>query len=321
MTLFLDEATVHSLVDMDDALEEVENAFRAAGTGGASNVPRIRVPLGDGTLRITAAVLPSRGYYGVKVSSSTVFASGAGRVFYLYEHGTGRLVAAVQVFGLGTLRTGAVTGVATKHLANADATSIGVIGTGRQARTQVWGVSRVRRIDEIRVFGRDSDRLSRFCADLVGDGYPATPVGTAQEAVQDADIVVTATTATKPVLHGAWLTPGTHVNAVGANYEHRRELDTATVERAAVIVTDDPEQARYEASDLAFPAAEGALDWERVRGLDEIVAGDAPGRESHDQITLFESLGVALGDVALVARAYERAVVTGAGEQIPDLSK
>jgi ornithine cyclodeaminase len=178
----------------------------------------------------------------------------------------------------------------------------------------------VRRIDEIRVFGRDADRRSRFCADLVRDGHPAKPMNTAEEAVRDADIVVTATTATTPVLHGAWLTPGAHVNAVGANYEHRRELDTATVERAAVVVTDDPEQARYEASDLALPAAEGALDWERVRGLDEIVAGTVPGRETHHQITLFESLGVALGDVALVARAYERAVATGAGERLPDLT-
>jgi len=320
MTLFLDETTVLGLIDMDDAIAEVEDAFHASGTGEASTVPRMRAPLGNGTLRITAAVLPARGFYGVKVSSSAVFDSDAGRMFYLYEHETGRLAAAVQVFGLGTLRTGAVSGVATKYLANPDATSLGVIGTGRQAHTQVSAVSRVRDIDEIRVFGRDPERRSRFCAALVEDGHPASPVDTAEAAVRGADIVVTATTATEPVLQGAWLAPGAHVNAIGANYEHRRELDTPAVARASVVVTDNPEQARFEASDLTRPAAEGALDWEQVVGLDEIVSKTAPGRESQHQITLFESLGVALGDVALVARAYERAVATGAGEQLPDLT-
>jgi ornithine cyclodeaminase/alanine dehydrogenase-like protein (mu-crystallin family) len=213
-----------------------------------------------------------------------------------------------------------VSGVATKHLANPDARSLGVIGTGRQARTQVAAVTRVRRIDEIRVFGRDPDRCAHFCADLVGDGHPATAVDTAEAAVRDADIVVTATTATEPVLRGTWLAPGSHVNAIGANYEHRRELDTAVVARASVVVTDNQEQARYEATDLTRPVAEGVLDWERVRGLDEIVCGTAPGRESRHQITLFESLGTALGDVALVARAYERAVANGAGERLPDLA-
>ena len=320
MTLFLDERCVADLVDMDDALDAVEEAFCAAGNGSAINVPRVRAPLRDGTLRITAAVLQYRGYYGVKVSSSTVFRSNAGRVFNLYKEDTGELCAVVQVFGLGALRTGATSGVATRHLANEDATVLGVIGTGRQARTQVSAICRVRTIREIRVFSRTPQNRARFCAEVARDGMPATGVDAAEYAVRDCDVVVTATTATAPVVLGHWLASGTHVNAVGANYEHRRELDTEVVTRANVIATDDRDQARYEAADLAIPVAEGSLGWDRVRGLDEILAGSAPSRTTPDDITLFKSLGVALGDVALAARAYETALRRGVGQQLPDLS-
>lgn len=320
MTLFLDERCVADLIDMKDALDAVEEAFRAAGNGSAFNVPRMRAPLADGTLRITAATLHYCGYYGVKVSSSTVFESSAGRVLNLYKDATGELCAVVQVFGLGALRTGAVSGVATRHLANEDATVLGVIGTGRQARTQVSAICRVRPIREIRVFSRAPEHRARFCAELAEDGLPAMAVGSAEEAVQNCDVVVTATTATAPVMLGRWLASGTHVNAVGANYEQRRELDTEVVTRATVIATDDRDQVRYEATDLVAPVTEGSLRWEQVRGLGEILAGTTPGRATPDDITLFKSLGVALGDVALAARAYETAIRRGVGQQLPDLS-
>jgi len=320
MTLFLDERSVAGLVDIDDALHAVEAAFRAAGEGSAVNVPRVRAPLPSGTLRITAAVLPSLGYYGVKVSSSAVFGSQAGRVFHLYQIDTGELCAVLQVFGLGALRTGAASGVATKYLATEDAATLSVIGTGRQARTQVAAVCRVRPIKEIRVFSRSVENRDRFCTELAAEGSTATAVASAEEAVRDSRVVITATTATEPVVLGTWLAPGTHVNAVGANYEHRRELDSEVTARSAVIVTDDRDQARYEATDLTAPVAEGLLTWDRVRGLDEIVAGTAPGRASAEDITLFKSLGVALGDVALAARAYEKALRAGAGRPLPHLS-
>ena len=319
MTLFLDEETVAHLVTMDDALAAVAEAFAASGDGTAVNVPRVRAPLGNGVLRITAAVLSYRGYYGVKMSSTAVFGSTAGRVFNLFKD-DGELCAVMQVFTLGSLRTGASSGVATDHLANKDAAVLGVIGSGRQARTQVAAIRSVRAIEEIRVFSPNPTRRAAFC-DAVSDArVSAGGVDRAEEAVRGADIVVTATTATSPVMMGTWLSPGTHVNAVGANYEHRRELDSEAVARASVIVTDDRQQVRYEATDLAAPVREGLLDWERVRGLDELLAGTALGRRSPDEITLFKSLGVALGDVALAVRAYEAALAAGAGQRLPDLA-
>ncbi len=320
MTLFLDEKCVAGLVGMDDALEAIEQVFAEVGRGTVANVPRIRAPLKDGTLRITAAVLNELGYYGVKVSSTTIFESAAGRVFSLYKAATGELAAIVQVFAMGALRTGAASGIATKYMARSDASVLGIIGTGRQARTQAEAICKVRPIREIRAFSRSPDNRARFCDGLAATGARIVAVDSAEAAVRGADVVATATTATEPVLLGDWLAPGAHVNAIGANYEYRRELDCDVVARAAVIATDDREQVRYEATDLAAPVADGVIGWDQVASLGDIVAGNIPGRNTDQDITLFKSLGVALEDVALAARAYEKALAAGVGHKLPDLA-
>ena len=321
MTLFLDESTVAKLVDMDDALESTEAVFRDAGHNGVINVPRVRAPLAKGILRITAAVWTARGYYGVKVSSTSVFGRNAGRLFLLYHEESGSAVAAVQVFQMGTLRTGAASGVATKYMARKDARTLGVIGPGRQARTQIEAICRVRPIEQVRVFGRKQEPLLKFCAEMrevvKADVRPAS---FAEQAVAGADVIVTATTSSDPVVFGKWLQPGAHINAIGANHESRRELDTEVVTRAAVVATDDPEQVRYEATDLAAPVREGLFSWDKVLPLASIVAGQKPGRTSDSDITIYKSLGVAFEDVALAVTAYERALTSGAGVKLPDLA-
>ena len=227
----------------------------------------------------------------------------------------------LQVFGLGALRTGAASGVATKHMARQDACVLGVIGTGRQARTQVEAITHVRPIKEVRVFSRSQENRGRFCHDVAAHHeLHAVPAATAEEAIRGADIAVTATTSTTPVLLGEWLAPGTHVNAIGANYEHRRELDVKAIERAATIATDDPEQVRYESTDLAEAVAQGILAWNSILPLGEIVAGRVPGRAGKDDVTLFKSLGVAMEDVALSIRAFEKARQQGLGLTLPDLA-
>ncbi len=320
--LFLDEACVRQLVTMEDALAAVEEVFGAQGRGGVFNVPRVRAPVKGGILRITAAVLSYRGYYGVKVSSTAVFHSNAGRMFCLFREETGELCAVVQVFAMGALRTGAASGIATKYLANADAAVLGVLGSGRQARTQVDAVCAVRPIREIRVWSpRDASREA-FCADVKKVNKINTlSVSTAELVVRDADILVTATTSAAPVVKGEWLKTGVHINAIGANFEHRRELDTATVTAAKFIATDDTEQVRYESTDLAVPVAEGKLSWDQVHSLGDVVAGKLKGRTGHEDITLFKSLGVAIEDVALAAHAYEKALKLGVGMTLPDLTR
>lgn len=306
---------------MDDALAAVEEVFREQGRGGVVNVPRVRAPLKGGILRITAGVLSYRGLYGVKVSSTAVFGRNAGRMFCLYREETGELCAVVQVFGMGALRTGAASGVATKFMANDNASVLGVLGSGRQARTQVEAVSRVRRLSAVKVYSPTASHREGFCADIASRlDVRAVPVASCEAAVRGSDIIVSATTSEAPVVRGEWLEPGAHINAIGANYEHRRELDTAAVRMTAFIAADDPEQARYEASDLAEPVKEGALSWDRVHALADVVAGTRRPRSSARDITLYKSLGVAIEDVALAARAYEKAVAQNAGVVLPDLA-
>ncbi|MEY4600103.1 MAG: hypothetical protein RLZZ445_2900 [Pseudomonadota bacterium] len=320
--LFLDEACVRQLVTMEDALAAVEEVFGAQGRGGVFNVPRVRAPVKGGTLRITAAVLSYRGYYGVKVSSTAVFHSNAGRMFCLYREESGELCAVVQVFAMGALRTGAASGIATKYLANPDAAVLGVLGSGRQARTQVDAVCAVRPISEIRVWSPRAASREAFCADVKKiNKINAIPVSSEEDAVRGADVLITATTSTSPVVQGAWLKPGVHINAIGANFEHRRELDSATVAAAKFIATDDTEQVRYESTDLAVPVSEDKLSWDQVHSLGDVVAGKIKGRNARDEVTLFKSLGVAIEDVALAARAYEKALKLGVGMTLPDLTR
>jgi ornithine cyclodeaminase/alanine dehydrogenase-like protein (mu-crystallin family) len=321
MAIFLDERCVAGLLTMEDALAAVEEVFREQGRGNVVNVPRVRAPLKGGVLRITAGVLSYRGLYGIKVSSTAVFGRNAGRMFSLYREESGELCAIVQVFGMGALRTGAASGIATKFMANANAGVLGVLGSGRQARTQVEAICRVRRIAEAKVYSPTKEHRERFCREIAGaHGLKATPVDSPEAAVRESEVIVSATTSETPVVQGRWLAAGAHVNAIGANYEHRRELDTAAVRAAAFIAADDPEQARYEATDLIEPVKEGVLTWDRVRSLADVVSGNVQARAAASDITLFKSLGVAIEDVALAARAYEKALAQGAGVQLPDLA-
>jgi alanine dehydrogenase len=322
MTIFLDEDAVSRLLTMQTALSAVEEVFAAQGRNEVVNIPRIRTKVKGGILRITAGVLNYRGYYGVKISSTTAFGTNAGRLFLLYNDKDGALCAAIQVFGLGMFRTGAASGIATKYLALPDASRLGVIGSGRQAQTQVEAVCAVRPIREVSVYSRGAENRVAFCEELQSrlPGVSLRPVASAELATRGAQVLITATTATAPVVMGDWIAAGTHINAVGANLEHRRELDSEVVRKAAKIVTDDLEQVRYEATDLAVPVIEGILDWDDVRSLGAVVAGLEEGRRTTDDITIFKSLGVAIEDVALAARAYEAAVAQGVGVQLPNLA-
>jgi len=322
MPLFLDEECVTSLVTMDDALEVVEELFREQGRGGVVNVPRVRAPVKGGILRITTAVLSYRGYYGIKISSNAVSSKHVGRLFCLYREDGADLCAIMQVYGMGALRTGAASGVATKYLANPDAATLAVIGSGPQARTQALAICKVRPIREIRVYSRTPGHRERFSRDIAAEtGVTAVAMASGEDAVRGSDVVVTATSARTPVLHGKWLAPGAHVNAIGANYESRRELDIDAVAAARFVAADDREQVQYESTDLAEAVKNGRLEWDDVHNLAEVVSGQVRGRASPRDITLFKSLGVAMEDVALAARAYERAVERGAGAPLPDLDR
>jgi ornithine cyclodeaminase/alanine dehydrogenase-like protein (mu-crystallin family) len=208
--------------------------------------------------------------------------------------------------------------VATRYLARPDADRVGCYGTGWQARSQLEAVCAVRRVREVRVYGRDAARRARFAEEMSGVlGVPVRPAEQPEAAARDASILITITSSRTPVLEGRWIAPGTHVNAAGSNALQRAELDVEAVRRAAVIVTDSLEQARVECGDLVAPLEQGVVRWEDVHELGEIVAGTRPGRQRPDDVTLFESQGVALEDVAVAVRVVARARERQVGQEIP----
>jgi ornithine cyclodeaminase/alanine dehydrogenase-like protein (mu-crystallin family) len=309
MTLLLSEVDVRALLTMPLAVEAVEESLRLQGNGKLSLHPRRRLKLPDhALLHYMAAGDPVHGYIAMKLYTSV---RGAVRfVVPLFRSTTGEMAALIEADALGQIRTGAATGVATRALANSNARTAGVIGTGYQARTQLEAVAHVRKLERVRAFGRDPDRREQFCREMTSRiGVEVTPAGSSEEAVRGVEIVITATTAQQTVLDGAWLSPGTHVNAIGANYAQKRELDDAAVSRADVIAVDSLEQAKMEAGDLIQAFGDDSQRWNNVRELSEIVAGKIPGRTGAKQITLFKSVGI--------VRVYEMAVARGLGKSIP----
>jgi alanine dehydrogenase len=302
---------------MPIALEIVEESLRQQGNGKVVLQPRRRLKLPDNALlHYMAAADPVRGYIGMKLY--TVVRGVARFVMPLFKSTTGEMAALIEADALGQLRTGAASGVATKYLANANAQTACIIGTGYQARTQLEAVAAVRRLQRVRAFGRDPERREKFCREMSERiGIAVEPMNSSEEAAHGADIIVTATSATKVVLEDAWLAPGMHINAMGANWPQKRELDAAAVGRASKIVVDSIEQSKMEAGDLIQAFGEDQSRWNAVQELSEIVAGKAPGRSSADQITLFKSNGIATWDLAAAVRVYEMAVASGMGKTIP----
>jgi alanine dehydrogenase len=317
MTLLLTEADVRALLTMPTALEAVEESLRQQGNGELSLHPRRRLRLPDNALlHYMAAGDPVHGFMGMKLYTSV---RGAVRFLVpLFRSATGEMAALIEADALGQIRTGAATGVATKYLANLTARTAGIIGTGYQARSQLEAVAAVRRLEKVRAFGRDPERRATFCREMSQRiGVEVEPVGSTETAARGADILITATSAMKIVLEGPWLSPGVHVNAIGANWAQKRELDDGAVNRADTIVVDSIEQAKMEAGDLILAFGNNASRWDRVCELGGIVAGKTPGRIAPHQITLFKSNGIATWDLAVAARVYERAVARGVGQSLP----
>jgi ornithine cyclodeaminase/alanine dehydrogenase-like protein (mu-crystallin family) len=219
---------------------------------------------------------------------------------------------------LGQMRTGAASGVATRWMAREDARLVGIIGTGLQARTQLEAIAAVRKLGEVRVCGRDANRREKFVAEMAARlKVPVRSAANAEEAVRDADIVITSTTSTNPVVEGRWLKKGTHINAIGANFPQKRELDAEAVERCDVIAVDSREQSKLESGDLIQVFGQDDMSWSRVAEMADIVAGKTPGRTNPEQITLFKSNGIAIEDIVVAGQIYELARQRKIGREIP----
>jgi len=300
--LYLTEADVESLFEPADAVPIVEDSFRRLAAGEVVNQPRLRLQLNGPALALMGAVDSGLGIAGSKTYVRAFVVS-------LFDATSGECIGVIEANRLGQLRTGAASGVAAKFLARSGARRLGIIGCGFQAETQVQCIrAAVTTIDEIVAYCRTESALEEFCA-RVG----AEPAESHHEVASESDIVVTATTSKDPVLRGDWLGDGTLVCAVGANRPSQRELDDAVLERATFVCCDSVDDARLESGDLIEPVEHGVLDWLEVHELQEVVAGEVPGRQSDGDVVVFKSNGLAAWDVAIGAAALERARERGIG--------
>jgi ornithine cyclodeaminase/alanine dehydrogenase-like protein (mu-crystallin family) len=266
-------------------------------------------------LHVMAAAGKTLGVLGFKAYVTS--RQGAKFHVHLFDGRSGEQLAWMEADYLGQVRTGAASGVATKFLARPDCSTAGIFGSGKQARTQVIAVCKVRPIKQVKVFSPNEERRKSFATEMSREcGVEVAPVATPEEAARGLDIIITATSAREPVLKGDWIAAGTHLNIIGSNYMSKAEIDVATVKRANRIVIDSKDQGRVEAGDFHLPIEEGVLHWSAVQELGHIIAGRLPGRERPDEITLFKSLGLAIEDVATAAKVYVKAKEQGIGRTL-----
>lgn len=310
MVLHLSDADIAHLLPLSDAISATERAFRLLAAGNALNQGRQRSEMSGASLNVMWAIAPTEGALGVK--SYTVVRSdvtqGTTLTLLLYSSSTGELLAVLEANRLGQLRTGAASVVATRALARPAVRRLALFGTGFQAEYQLRALATgLDDLQSVRVVGRDPQRCAVFVAEMrqaLGlDIAPSTPA----EAVRGADVIVTATSSREPVLQGDWLSPGVHINAVGSNVPAKAELDRRVLERCSIIVVDDRHNASQECGDLL----RHGWSTDAATNLGDILNRSAAGRRTAEDITLFESQGLAIQDVVCAALVYRRAVAVG----------
>lgn len=315
---------VEELLPMPACIDLMVEALQSLARGDAVLPLRSMVWLPDrsGLVGLMPGCLGAPPCFGLKAvtvmpgNHGTEYESHQGAVL-VFEPQHGSLLAVIDASAVTAIRTAAVSGAATRALAREDAGDLALLGSGVQARTHLEAMRAVRPLRRVRVWSRNPENARAF-ARRESDrcGLAIEPVAAAADAVRGADLVCTTTSARTPVLAGEWLAPGAHVNAVGACFAGARELDTEAVRRARLFV-DCRESALAEAGDFLIAKAEGAFGDEHIRGeLGDLFLGRVPGRRSADEVTLFESLGIAIEDLAAGHYLYTRAVQAGRGVDV-----
>ena len=322
--LVLSQADVDRLLPMRDCIELMAATLASLARGEAVLPLRtvIRIPDSRDAFAVMAACLTNPRTIGAKIitvfpgNHGTALDSHQGAVL-LFDPTNGSLAAVLDATAITTIRTAAVSAVATRTLARDDASTLAIVGAGVQGHAHLEAICAVRPIKALRVWSRDADHARKLAA--VGRErfqLDTTVSPTTRDAVRDAAIVCTCTSATEPVLQGAWLSPGTHINAVGASTPNAREVDSALVV-AARLYADRRESALKESGDILVPLQEGAITPDHIVGeIGELLIGRAAGRRDDREITLFKSLGLAVEDLASASCVYDQAVRTGAGTRV-----
>jgi len=313
--LYFTESDVRALLPMAQAIRLMQEAFERLAAGEAVNNPRRRLILPTGSVLHYMAAGDGR-YFGAKIYS-THARHGAHFLFLLYRAEDAQPLALMEANYLGQIRTGAVSGLATRYMARADAETLGIIGSGFQARSQLAAMLAVRPFRLVKVWSRDPERRIAFAAEAsAAFSAQVAAVETAEEAVRGSAVVVTATNAKDPVLSSDWVAPGTHVNAMGSNQARRRELPAELIHRAHCIAVDSIEQARMESGDLLLALDENGWNDPKLVELKDM-AGSKPAflRRPAD-ITVFKSNGLAVEDVICAGYVFEQGLKEGRGVEM-----
>jgi ornithine cyclodeaminase/alanine dehydrogenase len=314
MSILLNHGEVAGAVTMAEAVAAAEEGFRVQARGEFSLPPRLTAPAPKGWLRMMPAILSGMGVMGFKAMNLSP-GVGVRYVVFLYRIGDGELLAIMDAEPLTTQRTGAVSAVATKWMARADASTVGVIGSGAEAKAQLRAMAAVRQIRAARAFSPNREHRTKFAVEMSQVlGIDVSAVDSARDAVRETDLVVLAVKATTPVFFADWLEPGMHVNAIGSVRPEQREIDTATFRKSALVVVDYRHEA-MECGDGVAAKADG-LDGAGFHELTEVVTGKVSGRADARAVTLFKSVGNALQDLALAKTIYEAAVAKGMGRDL-----
>ncbi|MBL0142887.1 MAG: ornithine cyclodeaminase family protein [Betaproteobacteria bacterium] len=315
MALLLKEKDVEQLLTMPLAIDLIERVHKEYSAGNAIDVPRERTRLPKTALHILQGAVPSAGVFGYKAYTSS--REGIRFIVYAFNAERGNLDAIVEANFLGMTRTGAAGGVAAKYLARPEAKVVGLFGSGWQAQGQIEALARVRSLELVKVYSRKADKLAAFCARMSAKlGVGIVPAQSAEQAVRGSDIVVTVTTSATPVFDGEWVEPGTHINAAGSNSLLRQEIDEATVRKCSPIVVDSRPTAIKEAGDLLPALEKGRVHAGQFVEIGEVMNGTRPGRTRPDQVTLFESQGMAIQDLIIAAELAKMARAKGLGTEV-----
>ena len=316
MAVFLSENDVKQVCTVALAMDGVESAHRDLSLGLAIDTPRARSRLPQTVLHMLQGALPAQGVIGYK--AYTTNRSGNRFLVHLFDAATGQLKAIIESDYLGMIRTGAVSGLAAKLLARPSAKIAGVFGSGWQAEGHVRAICAALPLEQVKVFSRKPERLQNFCSrmrDLTG--VAVVPAESPEATVRESDLIGTVTTAVIPLFDADWLMPGVHINAAGSNALIRQELSEAVVRRCGLIAVDSVPTALAEAGDLLPLLEKGRLHSRQLVELGDIITGRHPGRTSKDEISLFESQGMAIQDLAVAVRVLAAAEAAGLGQEIP----
>lgn len=317
MALYLKEAEVKQVLDMPMALAGVESAHRDLAQGLALDTPRARTRLPQTVLHILQGALPAQGVIGYKAYTSN--RSGNRFLVHLFDAATGCLKAMIEADFLGMMRTGAVSGLAARTLARPDSKIAGVFGSGWQAEGHVRALcTALPGLETVKVHARKPEKLTSFCTRMQAEtGISITPASSAEDCVRGSDIVGTVTTASQPLFEADWVAPGTHLNGAGSNALIRQEISEATLKKAGLICVDAIPVALQEAGDLQPLLEKGRLHPRQLVELGDILTGQHPGRSSTEAITVFESQGMAIQDLAVAVRVLAAAEAAGLGTPLP----